>query len=108
MNIYRAREILPVRSDGVALNGRTHLTEAIIIWRADFNPHIVRLGDQEKAYSYAGDCLRVLDAVRNNRRYRGEHYDGDYFRFGGHVFNQEEMEALDCWIKYYAGPSLFM
>lgn len=108
MNIYKAQTILPVRTDGVSLNGRTNITEAIVIWRPDFNQHIVRLGDQEKAYSYAGDCLPVLNAVQKNSRYHGEHYDGEYFRFGGHVFKQEEIEALDCWIKYYAGPSLFM
>lgn len=108
MNIYEARILLPVTDDSITLRGHTGNTEASVEWYPKA-PEIVILGCQPEALHYAVQVLPVLKAVRANpRRYQGKRYEHGRFEFGDHVFDLEEIEALDCWIKYYAGPSLFM
>jgi len=106
MNIFKARRILPVAGE-IALAGRTYITEAIVRWNPTF-PEFVRLGSSETRFHFANQCLPVLEAVLTDHKYRGRHWNGDQFEFGGHVFDVEEMEAIYCWIQYHAGPALFM
>lgn len=109
MNIYEAGQIL--RAKEIKLDGRADLTEAIIRWDPE-NPTMVSLGDIPEVLNYATQVRPILDKVRVAPTARlnipGRYfYEDKYFRFGGHVFVIEELEALDTWINYYAGPSVF-
>lgn len=108
MNIHEATELLP-HHDGRPgfLDGRTTSSEALMTWDPKY-PTLVILGMQREELHYARDCRPHLLAYQASPRYRHSRFDGTNFRFGGHVFEPREMEALDTWVKYYAGPSLFM
>lgn len=108
MNIHQATELLPHHEDRPGfLDGRTTSSEALMTWDPGA-PTLIILGMRREELHYAKDCRPHIIEFLSNPAFRSPHYNGNMFRFGGHVFERREMRALDCWIKYYAGPSLFM
>lgn len=108
MNIHEATELLPYHDNQPGfLDGRTTSSEALMTWDPK-DPALVILGMLREELHYAKSVRPHFLAWLGETNYRHSRFDGTDFRFGGHVFEPREMEALDCWIKYYAGPSLFI